>query len=127
MARPEYGSIGWVDLTVPDAPALRHFYQQVAGWVSQPVTMGGYDDFSMLSQSGEAVAGVCHARGANASLPPVWMIYIVVENLDLALQECLKLGGKVVTPVRTAGGSRYAVIQDPADAFVALWEPAEAA
>lgn len=126
MAGPVYGSIGWVDLTVPDAPRLRDFYQNVAGWSSQPVTMGGYDDFSMLSQSGEAVAGVCHARGANAKLPPVWMIYIVVENLDLALQKCLELGGKVVTPVRMAGGSRYAVIQDPAEAFVALWEPAEA-
>jgi predicted enzyme related to lactoylglutathione lyase len=127
MAKPVYGSIGWVDLTVQDAPKLREFYQQVAGWGSRPVPMSGYDDFSMLSQSGEAVAGVCHARGANAKLPPVWMIYIVVENLDLSLQECLKMGGKVVTPVRMAGGSRYAVIQDPADAFVALWEPAEAA
>jgi predicted enzyme related to lactoylglutathione lyase len=127
MARPVYGSIGWVDLTIPDAPRLRDFYQKVAGWTSQPVKMSGYDDFSMLSQSGEAVAGVCHARGGNAKLPPVWMIYIVVENLDLALQSCLNLGGKVVSPIRMAGGSRYAVIQDPADAFVALWEPDEAA
>jgi predicted enzyme related to lactoylglutathione lyase len=114
-------------LTVPDAPKLRDFYQKVAGWTSLPVKMSGYDDFSMLSQSGEAVAGVCHARGGNAKLPPVWMIYIVVENLDLALQSCLNLGGKVVSPIRMAGGSRYAVIQDPADAFVALWEPDEAA
>jgi predicted enzyme related to lactoylglutathione lyase len=127
MAKPVCGSIGWVDLTVQDAPRLREFYQQVASWGFQPVPMSGYDDFSMLSQSGEAVAGVCHARGANAKLPPVWMIYIVVENLDLALQNCRDLGGKVVTPVRMAGGSRYAVIQDPADAFVALWEPDEAA
>ena len=127
MQKPAYGSIGWVDLTVPDAPKLRDFYQQAAGWRSQPVQMSGYDDFSMLSQAGEAVAGVCHTRGANAKLPPVWLIYIVVENLDLALQNCLNLGGKVITPVRMAGGSRYAVIQDPADAFAALWEPAEAA
>jgi predicted enzyme related to lactoylglutathione lyase len=127
MARPAYGSIGWVDLTVEDAPKLRDFYQKVAGWLPQPVKMSGYDDFSMLSASGEAVAGVCHARGGNATLPPVWMIYIVVENLELALQNCRNLGGKVVSPVRMAGGSRYAVIQDPADAFVALWEPGEAA
>jgi predicted enzyme related to lactoylglutathione lyase len=127
MARPAYGSIGWVDLTVADAPKLRDFYQKVAGWQPQPVHMSGYEDFSMLSESGEAVAGVCHARGANAKLPPVWMIYIVVENLELALQHCRNLGGKVVSPVRMAGGSRYAVIQDPADAFVALWEPGEAA
>lgn len=127
MARPAYGSIGWVDLTVPDAPKLRDFYQKVAGWRSQPLNMGGYDDFSMVSESGEAVAGVCHAQGGNAKLPPVWLIYIVVENLELALQNCRNLGGKVVSPTRMAGGSRYAVIQDPADAFAALWEPDEAA
>jgi uncharacterized protein len=127
MARPAYGSIGWVDLTVADAPKLRDFYQKVAGWRPQPVKMTGYDDFSMLSEAGEAVAGVCHARGGSAGLPPVWIIYIVVENLELALQNCRNLGGKVVSPVRMAGGSRYALIQDPAEAFVALWEPGEAA
>ena len=25
------GQIGWIDLTIPDAPALRDFYQGVAG------------------------------------------------------------------------------------------------
>lgn len=127
MAKPDYGTIGWVDLTVPDAPKLRDFYQRVAGWSPRPVKMNDYDDFSMLAGSGEAVAGVCHARGGNAGLPPVWMIYIVVENLDLALENCAKLGGQAVTPVRMSGGSRYAVIKDPAGAFCALWEPDEAA
>ncbi|MDR3719587.1 MAG: VOC family protein [Bryobacteraceae bacterium] len=127
MQRPAYGSIGWVDLTVPDAPRLREFYEKVAGWESQPVKMSGYDDFSMVAESGEGVAGVCHARGGNANLPPVWMIYIIVESLDRALENCRKLGGEAVTPIRMAGGSRYAVIKDPAGAFCALWEPDEAA
>jgi len=29
----EQGKIGWIDLTVPDAEAIRDFYQHVAGWV----------------------------------------------------------------------------------------------
>ena len=41
------GQIGWIDLTVPDAPALRDFYQGVAGWTPSPVEMGGYQDFRM--------------------------------------------------------------------------------
>ena len=127
MARPAYGSIGWVDLTVRDAPILREFYEKVAGWQSQPVKMSGYEDFSMLAESGDAAAGICHARGGNANLPPVWMIYIVVENLDLALQNCRELGGEVISPVRASGGSRFAVIRDPAGVVSALWEPGEAA
>jgi hypothetical protein len=127
MAKPKYGSIGWVDLTVSNAPKLRDFYVQVAGWESEPLPMDGYDDFVMHDSSGDGVVGICHARGNNAHQPPVWMIYVVVENLDLALQRCRDNGGEVVTPVRMAGGSRYAVIKDPAGAHVALWEPAEAA
>ena len=127
MSRPSYGSIGWVDLTAPDAPQLRDFYEKVAGWSPRPLSMGKYEDYTMNTESGEAVAGICHARGSNANLPPVWLIYIVVENLDAALQHCRDGGGEVVSPIRMAGGSRFAVIKDPAGAHAALWEPAAAA
>ena len=127
MAQPVNGSIAWVDLTIPEAPKLRDFYAQVMGWKVQPVNMGKYEDYTMQTASGEAVAGVCHSRGPNANLPPMWLIYIVVENLDAALQRCRELGGEVLTPVRMASGSRFAGIKDPAGACAALWEPAEAA
>ena len=58
------GSVGWIDLTVPDAAAVRDFYQAVVGWTVSPVKMGDYDDFCMNPPStGQPVAGVCHARG----------------------------------------------------------------
>jgi len=118
------GKIGWVDLTVPDAPALRDFYQSVTGWTPSPVEMGGYQDFCMHPADGEPpVAGICHARGQNANLPPVWLVYITVDNLDESLQRCESLGGKRRMPVRDMGGmGRYCVIEDPAGAISALFE-----
>ena len=79
------GQIGWIDLTVPDASAVRDFYQSVTGWTPSPVDMGGYQDFCM-HPAGEAqpVAGICHARGHNEGLPPVWLVYITVDDLDHA-------------------------------------------
>jgi predicted enzyme related to lactoylglutathione lyase len=69
------GQIGWVDLTVTDAEGIRDFYQQVTGWTPSPVQMGDYQDFCMVAPgNGQMVAGICHARGENAELPPVWMI-----------------------------------------------------
>ncbi|MEO7142707.1 MAG: VOC family protein [Bryobacteraceae bacterium] len=66
----EVGKIGWMDLTVERAEAVRDFYSQVVGWRAAEVEMGGYADYSMnLPESGETVAGVCHARGHNADLP----------------------------------------------------------
>ncbi|MGH9367705.1 MAG: VOC family protein, partial [Thermoanaerobaculia bacterium] len=74
--RQPIGSIGWVDLTVENADAVRDFYRDVTGWTISPVDMGGYSDYCMNEPaSGKSVAGVCHARGVNADLPAQWLIY----------------------------------------------------
>ena len=120
------GSIGWADLTVPDAETVRHFYEAVAGWLPGPVDMGGYDDYCMSPPGGGSpVAGVCHRRGENAALPPVWLIYITVANLEDSLRQCRGLGGKILAgPKEMGGGNQYAVIEDPAGAVCALYQPA---
>jgi hypothetical protein len=61
----------------------------------------------------------------NADLPPRWLIYINVEDLDASLAACAERGGKVLGRVRQMGrASRYCVIEDPAGAVAALFEPA---
>lgn len=119
------GTIGWIDLTVDDAGPLREFYEQVVGWKTEPVEMGGYDDFTMIAPgSGEGVAGVCHARGGNAGLPATWMIYVTVEDVDRSAARVVELGGKILVPVKQMGSyGRYCVIEDPAGAASALFEP----
>lgn len=123
---PETGSIGWIDLTVANAAEIRDFYSAVVGWRSSAVDVGGYDDFNMgTPESDSPMAGVCHARGMNAKIPPVWMIYINVADLDESLERCTERGGKIVAQIRTMGDQgRYAMIQDPAGAVCALFEPA---
>ena len=54
-----------------------------SGGKPEPVNMGEYEDDHMIAPGGgEAVAGICHARGPNASLPPQWRICVTVENVD---------------------------------------------
>jgi predicted enzyme related to lactoylglutathione lyase len=85
------GQIGWIDLTVPDAPALRNFYQGVTGWTPSPVHMGDYEDFCMHPPGDpQPVAGICHAKGENVGLPPVWLIYIIVDDLDLGISDAAR-------------------------------------
>jgi len=122
---PKIGTIGWTDLTVPDADTLRDFYTSVTGWTSEPCEMGGYADYVMMSPAtGQPVAGVCHARGTNAGIPPVWLIYITVEKLEVSMNRCVELGGKILVPPKAAGPGRYCVIQDPAGACAGLFEHA---
>ena len=121
---PPVGSIGWFDLTVPDATAVRDFYGAVTGWTWTGLDMGGYEDFCMNQPGdGTTVAGICHARGGNASLPPQWLLYIIVADLDASLERCRALGGEVLLGPKAMGpGKRYAVIRDPAGAASALFE-----
>lgn len=119
---PEPGTPAWFDLTVEDADGLRAFYADLLGWRTEHVPMGAYDDFNMTGPDGSPLAGICHARGTNADLPPVWMIYFTVRELDAALTTVRDAGGEMVQPPRAAGGGRYAVIRDPAGVACALWQ-----
>lgn len=120
--KPEVGSIGWVDLAVADADGVRDFYREVVGWTATGLDMGGYEDYCMnLPGSGKTVAGVCHARGANAELPPQWLVYITVEDVDRSAARVVELGGEVIAGPKGDGGQgRYCVIRDPAGAVCAL-------
>ncbi len=125
--KPPVGSIGWFDLTVPNAEAVRDFYSAVVGWTQTPVEMGGYQDYCMNEPaSGKTIAGICHARGANANIPPQWLLYVTVASLEKSLAEVRARGGAVVRPPSGNDTSGYfAIIQDPAGACVMLFQPAD--
>jgi len=117
------GEMAWLDITVENAESLRDFYQEVIGWKAEPVSMGEYDDFTMMPLEGDQpAAGICHARGGNADLPPQWLPYFLVEDIDKSCQSVIEKGGKLVTQIKTMGADKYAVIQDNAGAACALYQ-----
>ena len=123
--KPEIGSITWIDLTVPNAEEVKDFYSKVVGWKSNPVSMGDYNDFSMIApESGKVASGICHTKGVNAKLPPQWLVYITVENVDESAEVCKNNGGEIIVEAKNMGNyGRYCVIKDPAGAVCALFQP----
>lgn len=121
----EIGSIGWADLTIDDASGMRDFYQKVVGWESEDFEMDGYNDFVMkTAPTGRPVAGICHARGINKSLPAQWLIYITVADVEASAAACVDTGGEILSPVKVVDGQgRFCVIRDPAGAVAALFQP----
>lgn len=120
----ETGSIGWIDMTIADAPAVRDFYKAVVGWQTEDVDMEGYSDYVMkMPASGNGVAGICHARGSNADLPPGWLIYIVVADVENSAAACEANGGKIIVGPRGLAGGRFCVIEDPGGSVAALYQP----
>lgn len=120
----DIGKIGWFDLTVTDASAIRDFYSKVVGWKSQDVSMGEYDDFNMtMPESGDTAAGICHARGGNAELPSQWLIYITVADVDKSAEACRENGGAVIVGPKAMGDGKFCVIEDPNGSVAALYQP----
>ena len=115
------GKIEWFDLTVENASIIKDFYCSVIGWSSTELDIGTYSDYNInLPDTASTIAGICHARGFNASLPPQWLAYVRVESVEESVAKCKKLGGEVVDGPRRMGSKHFCVIKDPAGAVLAL-------
>lgn len=121
------GRIAWLDLTVADASAARDFYRDVIGWgvrdVEIPDSDVRYADYDMLRHDGAAAAGVCHARGSNVGLPPVWMLYLPVGDLTESLRRVEEEGGSLLRARRNVdGAAAVAAVRDPVGVPFALMQ-----
>jgi len=120
----DIGKALWFDLTIPNANEVKDFYSNAIGWNSTEHKMGDYSDYNMISPiNGETLAGICHANGINKEMPPIWMVYFCVENLEEKIEFVKKNNGEILRgPIDTGSMGKYIVIKDPAGAICALWE-----
>ncbi|MGQ0680599.1 MAG: VOC family protein [Actinomycetota bacterium] len=127
MAKKQDGKwkVSWIDLTVDDAARVKEFYMEVVGWAPDPINMGGYADYNMISPAdGTPVASISHPRATSISMPPQWLVYVEVQNLEASIRSCLELGGSMVSWPKdmVEPGKRWCVVKDPAGAVLALVE-----
>jgi predicted enzyme related to lactoylglutathione lyase len=120
----EIGEVVWVDLTIPGAEkVVRDFYQSVIGWEADAFNMGSYNDFVVKTpENKQTVAGICHAQGDNASMPPYWIVYIKVKSLEASLAAARSNGGQLLAGPKQFGGARFCVLKDPAGAVFGIIE-----
>ena len=125
MSDSKVGKRVWIDATFADAPKLRDFYANVIGWTAHDHPMndstGDYADYSMRSPDGTDVAGVINQRGMNSGLPPVWIPYFAVANLEDAKTRAIAAGGEILDYPST----KVVYVRDPAGAIVALVQAGE--
>ncbi|MFN0093892.1 MAG: VOC family protein [Dehalococcoidia bacterium] len=124
--RPRPGSMGWAELHTTFANEAKDFYSFVADWSAEAVDMGDHVDYSMsppptfLDPHPEPAAGIIKARRQSA----IWVPYIVVDNVEDAMNRAIRRGAKVEEEIAEAQGwGRYGMIRDPFGAITALFEP----
>ncbi len=123
MSDNKIGTMAWLDLSVGNASEVKSFYEDVIGWNTENISMGDYEDYAMLEpNNNEAVAGVCHAQGVNKDLPPAWLPYFLVADIQASIVAVQAKGGALVTEIKSMGSDKYAVIKDPAGAVCAIYQ-----
>ena len=82
---------------------------------------GEYEDYVMTtSEDPEFAVGICHTKGPNQDMPPQWLMYFNVPDVEQALQQCVKMGGTVIKPSTDMGSFEMGVIKDPAGAVAGV-------
>src|SRR6185312_12252653 len=105
------GTPCWVDLAVPDLPAViatTAFYAQVLGWsfVDTDERSGHYH---LARVDGRAVAGI-----GTADRPRAWTVYLAAEDVDATAALITEHGGTLVSPpADVPAGGRAALALDP--------------
>lgn len=121
------GTFCWADLGTTDAASAKNFYSQLFGWsIFEPPDTHGSMPYSIFQIDGHDVVAaypLCDEMRAKG-IPPHWLAYVLVENVEESAARAWELGGKVdMEPIDVEGHGRMALITDPTGAMVALWQP----
>ena len=122
------GTFCWVDLATTDSKAAKKFYSELMGWETMDIPAGPDMVYTMLQFRGKEVGGLYGMGPEQRSqgLPPHWMSYVSVVDVDGTAEKAKSLSGTIVMePADVFEAGRMALIQDPTGAVVAVWQPKE--
>jgi|694.fasta_scaffold10416_1 predicted enzyme related to lactoylglutathione lyase len=124
--QPKTGEFCWYELATTNVKAAKDFYNKVFGWEYTEYPMGDMT-YTMIKKDKEFAGIWPIPKDQEKHIPPHWIAYILVDNLDQSLEKAKKNGATIVKPATQAGDmGRFAVIQDPTGAHIALWQPLQA-
>ena len=114
----------WYELMTTDPKAAEAFYRGVIGWTTADAGMPGMD-YTLLSVGDAAIGGLMAlpADACAMGVPPAWVGYIGVDDVDGAAARLLQAGGTVYRPADDIPGvGRFAVVADPHGASFCLFK-----
>jgi predicted enzyme related to lactoylglutathione lyase len=126
MARPTItGRFVWHELHTSDRAKAAKFYSQLVGWETKDVPMGPGEPYTLILRDGKDFGGITKSK-APAGVPPHWLPYVGVEDVDAFTKKATGLGAKVQNPpMDIPDAGRFAVLADPQGAVFALYKHAK--
>jgi predicted enzyme related to lactoylglutathione lyase len=121
------GTFCWVELLTRDVAAAKKFYGELVGWkLQEDPNLTAGRPYTLITPPGgeQSIGGMMTMEGEQfANIPPHWLTYIMVDDVDAKTKQVPELGGKVhCGPFDIPNVGRFSVIQDPSGATVALFQ-----
>lgn len=111
------GAMTWNELATRDVSAAQAFYEGLFGWEFE---VDG-NDYHSFRNNGRWNGGMMQMTEEWSDLPPHWMVYFSVADIDDAVAKVGALGGRVHVPVTEIEGTgRFAVVADPQGAVFTI-------
>jgi predicted enzyme related to lactoylglutathione lyase len=115
------GTLCWADLNTAEPELAKTFYEGLFGW---NLAYGENDSGYLHIKNGEQfIGGIPPADQRDPSVPPNWLIYYQVDDVDGTAAKAKQLGGaEYMAPMTMEGVGRMAVVADPQGAAFAIFK-----
>jgi predicted enzyme related to lactoylglutathione lyase len=124
------GEFAWAELYTTDHEAALRFYSAIAGWEQLgSFDMGAMGTYVLWGREGKQLGGMMTLPPGmktpdGRAVPPSWMYYTTVADLDAALARAKARGARVLNgPMEVPRGQRVVQLMDPQGAAFALTTP----
>ena len=122
MTKYPDGTFCWVELSTSSGEGAKRFYTELFGWTTSEVPLGDGTVYVMLQKDGKDVAAL-YENTRMGNIPPNWLSYVAVSNLDEVTERSKSLGAHVVAgPFDVGESGRMSLLSDPQGAAFALWQ-----
>jgi predicted enzyme related to lactoylglutathione lyase len=119
---PQPGLFVWDELHTTDQAAAGKFYGSLFGWTGK-VGEGDPMKYWHWMNGGKDIGGMLTLQQPN--IPPHWLAYIGVADVDGSTKKVRDLGGKVLMePMDVPKVGKFSVVQDPTGAAFSLFRSA---
>ena len=124
--RTKTGLVGWHELNTTDHDAAWKFYSELFGWRhTSALDLGEWGTYFMFRHADdpeEASLGGMFDSAKQLGMPPSWLYYVNVEEMDGTLARIKERGGEVCHgPMEVPGGGRTAQCKDPQGVVFAIF------
>ncbi len=113
----------WIELYSREPKLSARFYSQLFGWTADPAS--DEEGYIACRLKGSVLAGIS-AADVGAGAPEGWLVYLASPDAPATTAAAETHGGEVlVEPLAIGTLGTMALVADPGDALVGVWQPGD--